>query len=330
MATDDINVVDPDNGSGTNYTSLNLWEDGEDGDLVSADIVAIAKCRSTGGTADTTAVTIDGWTTDATRYIKIWTDPAEAYRHSGTRNSAKYRITNSSHFTHTISIQEAYTKLDGIQVKTTGADSSAVYVNAASCSISNCLAYDCQFAGWIGNGYNIRHNATLINCISVNCLTNGFTVSVNSTTVNFYNCVAANNGGSGIISSGGYSTINIKNCYSGGNTGDDYSKNALDTINFTTSLSEDGSLSTTTAAFATGSGCKFANVTAGSEDLHVSSGSSLIGAGTNLYADFTTDIDGDTRPSSGAWCIGVDEVVAAAKAVFQYLFKNRFRHMAIR
>ena len=48
------------------------------------------------------------------------------------------------------------------------------------------------------------------------------------------------------------------------------------------------------------------------DDFHLASGSDLIDAGTNLYTDFTTDIDGDTWPSSGAWDIGADHYVSAA------------------
>ena len=79
MATTVTKIVDPDNGTGTDYTSLSAWEAGMQKDLVSADEISVAKCRCTGGTADTTAFSINGWTTDATRYIKIWTDPSEGY-----------------------------------------------------------------------------------------------------------------------------------------------------------------------------------------------------------------------------------------------------------
>jgi len=100
MATEVIKIVDPDNGSGTNYTSLSAWEAGEQGDLTGArDEIAVAKCRCTGGTADTTGLIIEGWTTDSTRYIKIWTDPAESYRHNGKWTTGnKYRLYTSDYW----------------------------------------------------------------------------------------------------------------------------------------------------------------------------------------------------------------------------------------
>ena len=50
------------------------------------------------------------------------------------------------------------------------------------------------------------------------------------------------------------------------------------------------------------------------QDFHIETTSDANGAGENLYADgnlaVETDIDGDARPSSGFFCIGADEIVA--------------------
>jgi hypothetical protein len=46
----------------------------------------------------------------------------------------------------------------------------------------------------------------------------------------------------------------------------------------------------------------FVNAAAG--NFHLTSGSPAIGHATNLYTIFTTDMDGNTRPSSSAWDIG--------------------------
>jgi hypothetical protein len=54
--------------------------------------IAVATCRTTNGAADTTAVTISGWGTSDTNYIKIWTDPDEPYRHQGVWDDTKYRL----------------------------------------------------------------------------------------------------------------------------------------------------------------------------------------------------------------------------------------------
>ena len=119
-ATQVVRIVDPDNGPGTDYTSLASWEAGEQKDLTtaSADEIAIAKCRNTSGSADTTALQIGGWTTDADHYIKIWTDPNEGYRHDGTAGTG-YRLDVSSG-NYIIYIRESHVKIFGLELTGSG------------------------------------------------------------------------------------------------------------------------------------------------------------------------------------------------------------------
>ena len=76
MPTEVVKVVDPDNGTGTDYTSLDNWEDNYggiagSGDCVTNDQIAVAKCRCTNGTADSSRGT------DSTRHANIRTDTSE-------------------------------------------------------------------------------------------------------------------------------------------------------------------------------------------------------------------------------------------------------------
>ncbi|MFZ2193000.1 MAG: hypothetical protein WAV31_02050, partial [Candidatus Moraniibacteriota bacterium] len=76
--------------------------------------IAMAKCRNTNGSADTTPITLDGWVTSPTNYIKIMAD--ENYRHEDGRwNDSKYRleVTNDS----AINILEEYVTIEGLQIK---------------------------------------------------------------------------------------------------------------------------------------------------------------------------------------------------------------------
>ena len=78
--------------------------------------IAVAKCRNTNNSADTTPVPIDGWVTSPDNFIKIRTDPSENYRHEDGRwNDSKYRleVTNDSALT----IMEEYVTVDGLQIK---------------------------------------------------------------------------------------------------------------------------------------------------------------------------------------------------------------------
>ena len=132
MATEVIKIVDPDNGPGTDYTSLADFVSNEARNLVTADEIAIAKCRCTGGTADTTRVNITGFTTDSTRYVKVYTDPLESYRHLGKYQTGnKYRLeagTGGSILT----ISNNYTIIEGIQSIYTGSGSNEKCISIIS------------------------------------------------------------------------------------------------------------------------------------------------------------------------------------------------------
>lgn len=87
---EDVKIVDPGEGSGYDYPSLNLWEAGEDGDGGGNE--QVAKCRATDGDDDTTAVTVSGFSNNGS-YIKIYTDTGESYRHPGKWDTTKYLLT---------------------------------------------------------------------------------------------------------------------------------------------------------------------------------------------------------------------------------------------
>lgn len=83
------------------FTSLAAWQAdfgginfgaAPQGDLVTADLIAVARIEGTWTRADTTPLNLAGWTTDTAHYIRIYTTP-EA-RHSGTPNSG-YRLQTS-------------------------------------------------------------------------------------------------------------------------------------------------------------------------------------------------------------------------------------------
>jgi len=79
--------------------------------------IAVATCRTSDGSPDTTAVIIDGWTTSATNYIKIWTDPDEPYRHRGVWDESGYRLELNN---DVILDLEEYARIDGLQIYKTG------------------------------------------------------------------------------------------------------------------------------------------------------------------------------------------------------------------
>src|SRR3990170_4483339 len=126
MATTITKTIKP---SGGDYTSLSAWEAGMQKDLVTADEISVAECYSM---SDTAAVSIDGWTTDATRYIKVYTPISE--RHSGKWDATKYRLVVSADLTGVLGVVEDYVYVDGLQIEQTasGANNSSVVLLGAS------------------------------------------------------------------------------------------------------------------------------------------------------------------------------------------------------
>lgn len=98
--------------SGGDYTSLSAWEAAQQGDLTGArDEVARVECSS--NLQDAADVVVDGWTTDATRYIHITTPLTE--RHGCVWDNTKYRLSPSGQVS--LSIRENYTRVEGLQVE---------------------------------------------------------------------------------------------------------------------------------------------------------------------------------------------------------------------
>lgn len=345
MATEVIKIVDPDNGSGTNYTSLSAWEAGEQGDLTGArDEIAVAKCRCTGGTADSSAVYIAGWTTSSTQYIKIWTDTSESYRHSGKWSTGnKYRITSSAYFGTIYNSNGARLDLviDGLQIENTRNEEGGIiatgfysYTNyAINITISNCI-FRCGATTPANQGCGIRihdHNSS------------------GSSTIKIYNNIAygftGSNEGCGIFVAYGSGTAPVYVIYNNTCCGNTYNfclypnwsssptfylKNNIGQSPGTSDYYRDSSdgtwytsknISSDTSSWDISYRSKTVSfVDASGRDYHLSSSDSEArNNGDNLYNDsqlaFQTDIDGEDRGGSGAtWDIGADEYVAAASS----------------
>lgn len=305
--------------SGGDYTSLEACMNANEQNLVSADKYFDVEIDGSWSSADTSAVTIHNYTTDATRYINIYTTATA--RHSGKYDTTKYRIEADASVA-LISMPGSFFYVEGIQGTNTNTAGHGhvvyTYVSAGGTTrIRSCIfigagtshTYDCQASG----AGAILH---VWNCVGKT--SSGSNVFGGTETsggvVNILNCVGIANSGSAFA--GNTSDIAVKNCY-----GYSASGTAIGgTITVTTSASDDGSASTATVAYTTDT---FVNVTGGSEDFHLVAGSGLINQGTDLSATFTDDIDGTTRPTgAGTWDIGVDEYVAATGWVRGGKLKN--------
>ena len=300
--------------SGGDYTSLSAWEAAQQGDLTGVrDEIARAVYYAL---ADTMALTIDGWTTSATQYITTECDPTG--RHAGAWDGDKYNIRGL------VTVNETYTRIDGIQVEqpTTGSN-DGIKFTAANCRFSNAIlkgnssrialwvwfsgsmqAWNIVAHGWttatyapvyvdLGTTLNL-YNASVYCADTSRCYQLWTVTSV----LNAYNCVGYNTG-----------TNPVFHNRADGTLGGDY--------NCSSDTSSPGVNSLDNRGLAD---IDWVSTGSGTEDLHIQATSDLIDAGTNdpgagLFSD---DIDGVTR--TGTWDIGADEYVAAAPSAVNVVY----------
>jgi hypothetical protein len=304
MATKLEHTVKP---SGGDFTTLDAALDhlvASHANLVTADVYAEIKIDGTWSTADTAPVTIAGLTTDATRYLKIYTTAAA--RHKGVWSTGYYmlNVANATAITWT-SVSNVW--IDGLQIGKSSESahyqdciqgSGSVTETTNEFLVSNCIgrhaknnSYRCMFL----DAEVVASRIFLYNIIDYN----------HGTAANQYNCsVYVGNGEFTCYNCtfiGGYRGIRAgvtgvaKNCYA-------YGSNAAysGTITKTTCASSDTTGTAGLQSIAVNAS-NFLNVTAGTEDFHLAgTGSALFEAGTDTSGDsapmnFTTDIDGETR-----------------------------------
>ena len=314
MATEVIKTI---RASGGDYTTLSAWEAALPASLVTADEQHTAVCYNDWPSGLADPVVIAGSVVDATRFIKITV--AEGHRHDGTGNHTGFYLkgnkgANSGFFQNTVS----YTQVEWLDVEHTRNSNyaRAIYSLAPYGSAKNCIGKvqnstnnTIECISWASNSNTESTWPLVVNCVALNGYC-GFRDGNDAARLRakYYNCTAANcnTGFPGHATIPG-TAINCvaHDCTTGFTTGWQAASgyNAASDTTATTLFSN--SVSGIVDA-------DFVDATGG--DFHLASGSALIGVGTNLYSLFTDDIDGDIRPSSGAWDIGFDYYVASGGA----------------
>ena len=321
-------------GANCAYKSLNIWEAAQQQNLDTGNNIAECICESNHAnhTADTTVVTIDGWTTSATDYISIKTSAAG--RHDGKWNTGKYRLEIPELWGGgALTIYENFVRVEGLQF--TLIDGSYVFYTAID---------------YLTNGADVRiSNSIYKGLLTANCT--GITLATDNSSgtvsVKAWNNIMYNFSGSsavGIYANAWLSTATlyaynntIYNSYSGCeiygssvlvaknnisyNNTTDFSGtfDASSNYNFSKDATAPGAQSI--HGTADGKTPDFVNTGAGTEDFHLQSTSDAIGVGTDNPGSglYSTDIDGQTRTST--WDIGADEYVAVETGKYVIILK---------
>jgi len=294
-------------------------------DLVAGNYILNIPCYYDSG-PDTTAVSVTGWNTGSSNYIKIYTPNNTAaevnlsQRHSGKWNTGKYSLEVTGGVS-AIFIAVNYVRIDGLQVKSTDSTSNNNDIIVTASSISG--------ASEVSVSNSIVQGVMSGSSIDLSGISNWSTITVMKVFNNIvYNVYQATGNVSGICNGSTGVMYAYNNTVYGNqlglriNSGTLISKNNLsynntDNYNGGFAASSTNNLSGPSQADAPGSSPRNAAtvsfINTSGTNFHLSA--SDTGArdyGVDLsgdkYLPFTTDIDGQTR--TGSWDIGADEYVA--------------------
>lgn len=267
------------------------------------------RCRTSSSTPDTvraSTAALNQMVTSATNYLEIVAETGN--RAGGSWDATKY------HLYPAYSVQSGtafepdknYIRVDGLQIGISSQTAIAemVYWGGSFGRISNCLLKGANHASLQFRGLVTIQGITAWNLIIYNVGVNGRAVHVHND-CSFYSCTFIGSPDLCVYILDGTSIF--KNCYaySGGGF-PAYFGEAGATLTLTTSAASDtsGTAGLDNIAYST---ANFVNVTPGSEDFHLPSGSALDATGTDTSGDaaplnFTTDMDGAAR--TGTWDVG--------------------------
>lgn len=307
-------------------------------------------CVLTSGTADnvgviwegqayndstfTALVLVSGSTSSSTCYKKLTVASGQSFVDTPS-NALRYNSSNgvtlafASGYATACFLNESYARLTRFQIQTTHTNELTL-----KCGGSNSLAEQCILAGNPSNsGYSLSvvvlNDATILrNCYVEKQNTNSTAGGIRANRSTMVNCTVVNISGSA-VSTGiilGYSGASciVRNCAVFGFATATNSVGGTAETNYTDNTSP-GSGWTGGIAFSTAT---FANVTAGSWDLKLVSGSGLLDVGTTDATHGTPDIFGTARPSGSAYDIGCWEYVSAGVAFIAKMLKPITQHIS--
>ena len=301
-AAENVSTV---NKTGEDYDTLTLWEDAVDGDLVSETRQETAECYDDDGTLSD-APKINGSITNSSYFMKITVPEGE--RHEGTAGTGFAIASNASGYA--MNMKDDYSVWEWTELNN-------FYGNYTTFFVINDSDY-CRFNN------NIIHNT--------NNYDHSALFSVDGDNQKFYNNIIYSSDSDDsdnrvgkfdgyVYNNSAYGYFDIGGIYSDNKqavvinnyvdvTGDDYGQTFGWGGGTDTNASGDATAPGTTVFTNLTAADEWENVSAGTEDFHLQSTSSIIGDGTDLSGTFTIDIDNETRSD---WDIGADEYVSLAR-----------------
>ena len=321
------------NSIGHAFSSLSAAEAGAPSLLGTADLVSgnyqlNFPCYYDSG-PDTTAVTIDGYATGVSNYIKIYTpsntttEVNQSQRHLGKWDDRKYKLEINANYP--IYLNSYYVRIEGLQiamVKSTTGGGGAIHISPNSASSDYRITGNIikgVFSGTADSGMGITANYNTPKVFIANNVIYGFGYNGSSVMagvwlggdlVYIYNNIIY--GSRYGIRGVGSSTV-LKNNIVSGNTTDYYGTFHASSSN---NISYDDTSPNSGGADCGGHSCRnqiVRFVDAANKDFHLAADDTAArNAGVNLqvepYFAFERDIDGQAR--DGSWDIGADEFVA--------------------
>ncbi len=313
-------TTNAESGAQAAYASLNAWEAAEQTDLVSDGNWMHVYCSTGSGTAaDTTAVTVYGWTTDATHYILIEAADGDQAVKSGV-SATRYRLDVSSDTA--LKIYEHYVRVDGLQIRTTAATRHAVLLETIFTSSNDVRFSNSRIYGATYNCFRVGGSAlnmTIWNCIVESGGLDGIRNDTSGGNVDVYNSVFYACGDALQYDSG--TTGTIKNVASFGNA-DDFDINAGATVTIDYCASDDGDGTNSVAALDGDWDKEYVDPASG-DFTPVAGGNTNDGGvndpGSGLYS---AGMDGVSYVTD-SWSIGVVQYVAAGGGSIVVLRRRR-------
>ncbi len=282
------------------------------------------------------ATTIDGWTTDATHYIHIYTPISE--RHHGVYDTSKYRIETVNNATP-LAVSEGFVRIDGLQLylqSSNATDPRVLQVYESGTQVINATYYITNniirghtdsaqatfqavsfFSTGAGTAKAYLYNNLIYNVQSSNDANErGIQFQDVDFTFYAYNNTIANVAGIGMNNNTSTAVYAINNLfynnatdalgtYVKGTSPDDETHNAADSASIGYTVTGGAVGDRTSQTFS------FVNSSAGNFDL-LPNDNGAKNYGVNLsisnYLPFNVDIDDSIRPGQSIWDIGMDEV----------------------